>query len=127
MLINKEFIKKYQIVILLIVVILIMSGLKLKYGYKPDDSEQMTVNREQIEVTPTMTITPTQDPKKDFPLIDKLPYYGNGFVVEKYIAPKTLKMILNGATEKKATDDVIKWIDAFGDAIGEHKVELQNN
>lgn len=103
-----------------------MSGLKLKYGYKGEKNVQLPTSNIQNKDSPTVTLTPTVDPKRDFPLIDKLPYYGNGFVVEKYIAPKTLKMILNGATEKKATDDVIKWIDAFGDAIGEHKVEINS-
>lgn len=110
--------EKYQVIVILILVILIMAVVKIRYGNK--DSEQLTVNSEQKE----RKITPTVIPNNDYPLEKELPYYGKGFVVEKYTAPKTLKMILNGATETEASNEVTKWINSFGEAIGVHKIVI---
>ena len=119
--INKKWLEKNQVIVYLIIIILGMTAVKIKYGYKGGvTSDQLTV----ISPTPTITAIPTVDLKKDYPLIDKLPYYGKGYVVEKYIAPMTLRMILNGATLTNASKDVTTWINSFGDAIGQHKIEI---
>ena len=95
MMINKKWLEKNQVIVYLIIIILGMTLVKIKYGYKGE--KQISDDRSQMSVTATPTISPTLtvDPKKDYPLIDKLPYYGKGYVVEKYTAPMTLKMILN--------------------------------
>ena len=105
-----------------------MSIIKIRYGYKEggDNLQSSDINL-QLEVSPTETPEPTKTVKNNYPLKDKLPYYGKGYVVEKYISPMTLKMILNGASEQSATKEVIKWINSFGDAIGQHKIEIESN
>ena len=122
--INKKWLEKNQVIVYLIIIILGMTLVKIKYGYKGE--KQISDDRSQMSVTATPTISPTLtvDPKKDYPLIDKLPYYGKGYVVEKYTAPMTLKMILNGATLTNASKDVTVWINSFGDAMGQHKIEI---
>jgi hypothetical protein len=124
--INKQWLEKNQVIVYLLVIVLGMAAVRIRYGYRGEESQKSEVksqNGKQLTV-PTMAVTPTIDPRKDYPLIDKLPYYGKGFVVEKYTAPMTLRMILNGATLTNASRDVSVWIDSFGDAIGQHKVEV---
>ena len=122
--IDKRWLEKNQVIVYLVIIILGMTAVKIKYGYRGE--KQISDDRSQMSVTATPTIspTPTVDPKRDYPLIDKLPYYGKGYVVEKYTAPMTLKMILNGATLTSASKDVTAWINSFGDAIGQHKIEV---
>jgi hypothetical protein len=126
--IDKKWVEKNQIFIYLLIIILGMTALKIKYGYRGEvESQKSKVKskNEEIISIPTVEATPTADPKKDYPLKDKLPYYGKGYVIEKYTAPMTLKMILNGATETNAIKDVTVWLNSFGDAIGQHKVEME--
>ncbi|MBI2465243.1 hypothetical protein HYV64_03810 [Candidatus Shapirobacteria bacterium] len=126
---GKEILAKNQVVVFLVITIVLLAGLKIKYGYRGEGESQKSKvksQNEEVNITPTMTMVPTTDPKKDFPLRNELPYYGKGFVVEKYTSPLTLKMILNGATETYATKAVTDWINSFGDAIGQHKIEIQN-
>lgn len=94
------------------VLVSIMGVIKIKYGYREVENQNKNI--------PTVTIN------NDYPLEKELPYYGKGFIVEKYTAPKTLKMILNGATETEASKAVTSWINSFGDAIGVHKIIISN-
>lgn len=138
--------KSYQGVVFLIIIAVTLSVLKLLYIYKGDNFNDKNISPTQnIEIVqkisptimPVNTVeflynaTPSADSTvsaksnyKDYPLWQQLPYQGEGFEVEKYIAPMTLQMKITTATESGAIRDVTVWINSFGDAIGQHKIVI---
>ena len=115
----KKTVEKYQVFVFLILIIMILTVAKVKYGNK----SQLPVNSDQLTVEPTLTTTPTIN--KDYPLQDKLPYQGKGFVIEKYVAPMTLNLKLTTATQQQAAKDIGVWLDSFGEAGSGHIIELE--
>lgn len=92
------------------------------YGYK---GENLT-NETKTQITPTITIQPTPTINvNDYPIVDQLPYQGQGFVVEKYTAPKTLKVVLSKASTTSATKALNIWLESFGEAGSGHFVEFE--
>lgn len=120
---KQSWLEKYQLFVYLIIIIVGLSLVKAKYGYKEEKIQNLNV-KSQNEEKPTETVTPTPTINQ-YPLQSKLPYYGKGFVVEKYTAPMTLKMVLNGASESTAVKAVTVWLNSFGEAIGQHKIEIE--
>lgn len=123
---NKIWLEKNQIFVYLLLIIIGMSALKVRYGYKTVENE---LKPNELPLTPTVVATVTTIPTKaqeiEYPLFKLLPYYGKGYIIEKYVAPLTLKMILNGATEAKATNDVKVWLRSQGKLGDNHIIELE--
>jgi|GEM_PF-3559457 len=109
----KKTLEKYQVFVFLILVIMILTVAKFKYG----NSDQLIVNSDQLKATPTIN--------KDYPLRDKLPYQGKGFVIDKYNAPMTLNLKLTTVTQQQAAKDIGVWLDSFGEAGSGHILELE--
>lgn len=124
---NKQWLEKNQIFVYLILIIFGLTGLKIRYGYKRDGNEQLPIPTPFPTAIIAATHVPTKAVEVDYPLFKQLPYYGKGFIVEKYIAPLTLRMILNGATEAKATNDVKIWLRSQGKLGDNHKIELETD
>jgi hypothetical protein len=122
---KKDWLEKYQIFIYLLIVIVGLVGLKIKYGYEGEDNLPAKISESTPSPIPSVTTVPTKTEETEYPLFKKLPYYGKGYIIEKYVAPLTLKMILNGATEKSATNDVKVWLRSQGKAGDNHKIELE--
>jgi hypothetical protein len=96
-----------------------MAVVKVKYGF----------NGEEIVVEPTPTDTqldvqaiPTLIP--GFELLNKIPYQGTGFVVEKYINPNELAIKIKGIDKKLAERMVYKWIAENKVATGSYKLKI---
>lgn len=124
---NKKWLEKNQIFIYLVLIILGLIGLKIRYGYKGDNESTQTSPTSIPTVMATVTTVPTKTEEVDYPLFKQLPYYGKGYIIEKYVAPLTLRMILNGATEAKATLDVKVWLRSQGKLGDNHKIILETD
>jgi hypothetical protein len=142
----KESEKNYKLIWVLLAIVIIMSTVKIKYGYRGEATPtatqlggQATPTATQLggQATPTETVvvTPTVSTESavvldvdetKYPLWAKVPYSGNGFTVEKYIAPKVLLVQLEGAASSSATKAVNEWLRAFGDAGKGHKLEFES-
>ncbi len=127
-----EKLKKYQVFVYLILIILIMGTVKIKYG---ENEESRKSKVESLKAIPTMVptavptaeATPTINPNDDYPLWRLLPYKGEGFTVDKYIAPMTLEMTITTATESAATKEVTVWLNSFKELKERHKVVIVKN
>jgi hypothetical protein len=127
-----EKLKKYQVFVYLILIILIMGTVKIKYG------ENNKITNYELRITnitptviptavPTAEATPTINPNDDYPLWRLLPYKGEGFTVDKYIAPMTLEMTITTATESAAIKEVTVWLNSFKELKERHKVVIVKN
>ena len=124
---NKKWLEKNQIFVYLILIIFGLFGLKMRYGYTGGENlSQLTTTTTPTTVA-TVTTVPTKTEENDYPLFKQLPYYGKGYIIEKYVAPLTLRMILNGATEAKATLDVKMWLRSQGKLGDNHKIILETD
>lgn len=119
-----EFIKKYQLIIVLSLIVAVMAGIKL--FYKPSENPTNTIN----SPTPTITAIPTPNvvyvtptPMSDeevkqyekladekLPLWRLLPYQGKGFVIERYTTVGVLSGQLNGVTQAEAEKEAAIWM-----------------
>lgn len=124
---KKDWLDKYQIFIYLGIIIIGLVGLKIKYGYRGENEPTNFISQSTPSPAPSVTTIPTKAEEEDYPLFKKLPYYGKGYIVEKYVAPLTLRMILNGATERSATNDVKLWLRSQGKLGDNHKIELETD
>lgn len=105
-----------------------MGTVKIKYGagsQMPDIRSQITPTIVPTAV-PTAEATPTINPNDDYPLWRLLPYKGEGFTVDKYIAPMTLEMTITTATESAAIKEVSVWLKGFEELKERHKVVVGN-
>jgi len=110
--------KKYGLVFVLIVIVIVLSILKLLYANK---GEQIVIQ----SPTPIPTVAVKKAVNKNYPLESELPYQGNGFLIEKYVAPMTLNLKLTTATQQQAAKDITVWLDSFGEAGSGHIVEIE--
>lgn len=124
---KKKWLEKNQVFVYLILIIFGLTGLKIRYGYKRVGNEQLPTPTSVPTAVIAVTHVPTKTEEVDYPLFKLLPYYGKGFIVEKYVAPLTLRMILNGATEAKATNDVKVWLRSQGKLGDNHKIILETD
>lgn len=95
--------KKYQLVIWMLLIVLGMGFIKFKYGYKGDGSEFL----------PTPTVIPTAVPTKvedDYVLWKLLPYSDKGFTIDRYIGPKELAIKAKGLDKKVVFQKVNEWL-----------------
>jgi hypothetical protein len=129
----KESEKNYKLIWVLLAIVIIMSTVKIKYGYRGEEGGAITtptiIPTETVVITPTVStesaIVLDVDETK-YPLWAKVPYSGNGFTVERYIAPKVLLVQLEGAASISATKAVNAWLKTFGEAGKGHKIEFGN-
>ena len=127
---KKELFKKYEVIWILIGIIIIMGFLKIKYGYREQENEKQILSEPTLSpvetVTENDTVTKVQPEYKDYPLWKLLPYQGDGFVVERYIAPKTLSVTIMGDDGKETIIAITLWLEGLGEAGKGHKIEVQN-
>ena len=95
----KDNLKKNQLVIWMLIVILTMSLIKI--FYKPTD-----VVETKTVPTPTVLPTPTTNL---YPLQSKLPYQGKNFVIEKYIEPMVISVKTKRTDKNKIKEEIIQW------------------
>jgi hypothetical protein len=113
----REKIEKYQVIVYLVLIILIMVSVKIKYG------GENAVVEQNVIVTPTSIPTPVLINK--YPLQDELPHKGKGYVIDKYNSPMTLNLILDGATQKEAANDISAWLSSLGEKGSGHIIEFE--
>lgn len=109
-----------------------MGTVKIKYGENGENSKLEILNSKITSTivptaVPTAEATPTINPNDDYPLWRLLPYKGEGFTVDKYIAPMTLEMTITTATESAATKEVTVWLNSFKELKERHKVVIVKN
>lgn len=128
---NKETIKKYEVVVFLILVVVVLTVVKIKYGWRGETTTSLptAMPTEIITATPTEATGGAIVIKVDetkYPLWQEVPYSGDGFLIDKYLAPKVLGVQLEGASSTSATKAVKAWLATFGDAGKGHKIEFEN-
>lgn len=105
-----------------------MGTVKIRYGENGENLKLKTQNLKTETIMPTVVptaeATPTINPNDDYPLWRLLPYKGDGFTVDKYIAPMTLEMTITTATESAATKEVTVWLNSFEELKERHKVVI---
>lgn len=120
--------KKIIWILLLIVVVM---GV-VKFTYKSETEPRVTVGTPTVIPTPSVAIeeatisaVPTQRYERnydDYPLWAKLPYYGKGFVVDRYTAPLTLAVKTKGLSKTIVKKAVEKWLGENGIDPATHKL-----
>ena len=92
--------KKYSLIIWLILIIVAMSAIKI--FYKPEENFE-------TRIIPTITPIPTID--LNYPLSEKLPYQGDKFVIEKYIKEKVIEVKTNRTDKTKIKKEIKTWFE----------------
>jgi hypothetical protein len=135
----KEIIKRYWWIGLLLIIWIVMA-LWLR---KPTEKDK----EKEVEVVPTATIAsskpvvftggsgPDETSAKelvdeynksldDYPLADKLPHSGNGFVIDHYVARlKVAIYVEEGVNREEVVKEFDKWLGQNGFKAGSHQVE----
>ncbi|MBP9818087.1 hypothetical protein KBC75_05085 [Candidatus Shapirobacteria bacterium] len=109
----KNWLVKYQVYVVLILIIIGLVVIKIKYGYKPGEYQEKTLTDQQVKLAPTITptVVPTKTAEqKNFPMIELLPYKGVGFVIDRYVEAKVLAVKIKGKDKELIKDDVAKWL-----------------
>lgn len=105
-----------------------MTIIKLVYGYKggetPQPKNEVTVNEPVALPTeePTPVASASAEDVKDYPLWQKLPYSGDGFVIDRYAAPKTLVVKSRAVDKKLVLQEVMLWLTNQGVGLTSHKI-----
>lgn len=74
-------------------------------------------------------LTPTAVPKQQnetYPLWEMLPYSGDGFTVDRYIAPWTLAIKITAGTREEAEVKISKWLEAQGELGKNHTLVVSD-
>jgi hypothetical protein len=136
----KEKIKKYWwIGVLLIIWIIVVFFLK-----KPTEEKKSENGVPEVAPTTTITFGPTiftggtgpdeasakelmkeyEQSLKDYPLADKLPFNGNGFVIDHYVARlKVAIYVEEGINREEIVKEFNTWLEKNGFKAGSHQVE----
>lgn len=93
--------KKYSIVIFLLITVILMSFIKITYD--PSKDEIAT-----LKPTPTVQATPTIN---QYPLQDKLPYQGKNFTITKYVEAGVIEVQTKRTDKSKIKTEIKKWFD----------------
>lgn len=117
---KKYFFKKYIIVLFLSFLVIVLGAVKF-------------VNKDrqwEIPIIPTPTITPKPTEIKksfseEYPLWDKLPYSGNGYRIEEYSQPLTLKIINKNADIEEMLSEIATWMRKEGVDPETHQIEVE--
>lgn len=116
---NFEYIYKYRLIIVLIIIATAMGVVKFKYR---------NVKWEQKEVILIVTPSPTISPQinVEYPLWEKLPYKGNGYVVERYTEPNTLLVKVDEeVNEEKVKEEINNLMRENSVATESHKLIIE--
>jgi len=118
---NFEDIYKYRLIIILIIVATTMGVVKFKYrNVKWEQKEMVSI------VTPSPTISPQIN--VEYPLWEKLPYKGVGYVVERYTEPNTLLINIDeGDNEEIISQEIYSWMRENKVATESHKLIFEEN
>lgn len=129
------FVKKYQLILFLSFMVIMMAVIKLTY--KPSVS---TVSQQASFLTPTtlptlqVSIAPTDSASdsatswekvadQTMPLWRLLPYKGEGFTIEAYQNKGVLAVTLNSGTKSEALKAITTWIKQQGVDPTSQKIE----
>ncbi len=129
--------KRYFLIIVLTFVATGMVVTRLKYqedGFEREVIETKNLNTE-IESEPDLIITPTEavesedevfelDP--DYPLWRSLPYYGKGYIVDRYVESLKLVVKIKGIDKEIVEEDVYEWIKENGVDPESHTIEWED-
>ena len=110
--------RKYQLVIIMSLILLLMVWSKIKWGNQSTNSNNI----------PTISTTPTQELSKvddEYELWNKLPYRGKGFTIEKYIDKKTLQISIKGIDKKIAENEIYEWLNKNNVATESYKLIIK--
>jgi hypothetical protein len=129
----KQFIKKYQIILMLSGILVAMVTVKMFYGGKQEAQPVAPASQvigTQIKPTETRMPTVTIEPEptvseSDYPLWQSLPYLGEGFTVEKYTDKLTLLIKLKGVDKNIAKKGVETWLIENGWEKDSHKLMFE--
>lgn len=119
-----DFVRKYQVIIWLSFVVVIMTVIKLTYQ-APVVVDELRVVEIVPSVTPTPTVADTSGDEKDdnYPLWNLLPYKGTGFTVDHYVSPGVLVVYLEGIEKNKAKMLVEGWMESNGAGSSSQTIE----
>ncbi len=95
---------EYPLIIFLMVLVIIMTV--VKWQYKDMVWEDV---RPTVIITPSPTIAPQIN--EEYPLWEKLPYQGEGYVVERYTEPGTLVVVIDKKVDEETISQMIyEWM-----------------
>lgn len=122
-----ELVKKHKIITGLIV-ILIISLMVQANTQKNQSKNEIPVQNNQISPTPIVLPIKTEpfditdsDPK--YPLTPLLPYQGQGFIVERYIAPLTIEVKIKNSSEIPKIEPLLRdWLKGKELVVSENKI-----
>lgn len=82
--------------------------------------------RPTVIVTPSPTIAPQIN--EEYPLWEKLPYRGEGYVVERYTEPGTLMVRINKKTDTEIiTQAIYEWMREYQVATESQKLIFEKS
>jgi hypothetical protein len=128
-----EFLKKYQLIIVLAVIAGVLGGYKLFFAPQEDQAPG------QITPTPSPSPIPTQsqedgqgitedefvqDIVDQYPLTPHLPYPDEKYTI-KYTDTLTIEVSVNQATESASQQEVLEWIEDQGVDPDSHTINWQ--
>lgn len=115
----KNIIKKYLVLIILIILCGVLIFLKIFFGGKSDNTS--------IEV-PTPTISPTINQELNFDTGDDtgfeeyMPYEGKKMKITGYLTDNEIEVLIRkGGDKKEAEEEVEGWIKKFGEDLRKNK------
>lgn len=122
-----EFIKKYQLILFLSFLVVVLIVLKIIYGNSNPDQNNI--------VLPTLTPTPEiiqntndideevlNDGNPEYPLKKVLPYTTDKFKIIGYDEPYTLVVRIKSGTKTEVEKEIRLWIDKNLPGDSEHKL-----
>ncbi len=133
---NRSFWDKYLLVIFLSFVATGLIVIKLTYQPNeevpikesslpsPTETIQEEVNLIEEETGDLDIVEKEVDP--DYPLWQSLPYYGKGFIVDRYVKPLTLAVKTKGLDKSIAEKEVVGWLEEEGFNADSHQLVWEN-
>lgn len=135
---NRSFWDKYLLVIFLSFIATGLIVVKLTYQPNeeipagdillplptPTETIQEEVNPVEKETGDLSNVEKEVDP--DYPLWQSLPYYGKGFIIDRYIKPLTLAVKTKGLDKSIAEKEVVGWLEEEGFNADSHQLVWEN-
>jgi len=120
---RKDFFKRYSLVLLLSFIVVIMIGIKIAYMDVEWEEEKVPVAEvveEKEEVVEEKSI------EEMYPLWEKLPYYGEGFTIEKYQDELTLLVENENEDVEETISRIKEWFGEEGLASDSHRLIIES-
>ena len=114
----KEFINRYGLVTLLVLIAITMAITKIKYR---------NTNWENTGGVITPTIMPVKGSQnnENYPLWELLPYKGKDFTIDRYAKPKVLVIKTGSVNKNLISQEVYKWMKENKVATESHKLVFE--